>query len=211
MMVPNEEEENKNNNFYNNDAYAYNKLGGELTLKLSNGSMMPVSLSDGATRNFNIVKATKTTYKVNETYSSGTQFRIYLNSKQRGYVYLIGYGSSDKSVNKLYPFANFSDYFNYTNSEIAIPNEDYFIEFDNNPGQDILCVLYSKEKLNINNIVNNAKFGSGDFVSRIKQALSNKMFSGNNISFSKDKISFEATSKSSLAKVVPIFISMNHQ
>ncbi|WP_435414820.1 C1 family peptidase [Polaribacter aestuariivivens] len=206
-----DKEENKNNNFYNNDAYAYNKLGGELTLKLSNGSMMPVSLSDGATRNFNIVKATKTTYKVNETYSSGTQFRIYLNSKQRGYVYLIGYGSSDKSVNKLYPFANFSDYFNYTNSEIAIPNEDYFIEFDNNPGQDILCVLYSKEKLNINNIVNNAKFGSGDFVSRIKQALSNKMFSGNNISFSKDKISFEATSKSSLAKVVPIFISMNHQ
>ena len=39
-------------------------------------------------------------------------------------------GSGDSSVSKLYPFDNFSDYFNYTNSEIALPNEDYFIEFD---------------------------------------------------------------------------------
>ncbi|QTD37905.1 DUF4384 domain-containing protein [Polaribacter batillariae] len=200
-----------NNNNNNNNSYISNNLGGEITLKLSSGNTMPVRLSEGATRNFNIVKATKTTYKVNETYTSGTQFRIYLNSKQRGYVYLIGYGSYDKSVNKLYPFGGFSDYFNYTNSEIAIPNEDYFIEFDNHPGQDILCVLYSKEKLDINNIVSKAKYGSGDFVSRIKQALSYKMFQGNDVTFSKNKISFKATSKSSSAKVVPIFISMNHQ
>ena len=172
---------------------------------------MPIKLADGATRNFNIVKATKTTYNVNKTYTSGTQFRIYLKNKQRGYVYLIGYGSSDKSVNKLYPFGGFSDYFNYTNSEIALPNEDYFIEFDNNPGRDILCVLYSKEKLNINSIISKAKYGSGDFVSRIKKALSYKMFKGTDVKFRKDKIAFDASSKSSYAKVVPIFIEMNHQ
>ncbi len=188
-----------------------NKIGGELTLKLSNGNNMPIKLADGATRNFNIVKAAKSTYKVNNTYKSGTQFRIYLKNKQRGYVYLIGYGSSDKSVNKLYPFGNFSDYFNYTNSEIALPNEDYFIEFDNNPGRDILCVLYSKEKLNINDIISKAKYGSGDFVSRIKKALSYKMFKGTDVTFTKDKIAFNASSKSSSAKVVPIFIEMNHK
>ena len=203
--------DNNNNNNNNNNFFASNKLGGELTLKLSSGNNMPIKLADGATRNFNIVKATKTTYKVNNTYTSGTQFRIYLKSKQRGYVYLIGYGSSDKSVNKLYPFGGFSDFFNYTNSEIAIPNEDYFIEFDNNPGRDILCVLYSKEKLNISDIVSKAKYGSGDFVSRVKKALSYKMFKGSDVSFSSNKISFNATSKSSSAKVVPIFIEMNHQ
>ncbi|QNM86220.1 DUF4384 domain-containing protein [Polaribacter pectinis] len=203
--------DNNSNDIKNNNTYAYNKLGGELTLKLSNGSNMPISLADEATRNFNIVKATKTTYKVDKSYTSGTQFRIYLKNKQRGYVYLIGYGSSDKSVNKLYPFANFSDYFNYTNSEIALPNEDYFIEFDNKPGRDILCVLYSKEKLDINSIISKAKYGSGDFVSRVKQALSYKMFKGSDITFSKNEISFNATSKSSSAKVVPIFIEMNHQ
>ncbi|MEO9571642.1 MAG: C1 family peptidase [Polaribacter sp.] len=202
---------NNNNNNNNNNNITYSKLGGELTLKLSNGNSMPIKLADGATRNFNIVKATKTTYKVNNTYTSGTQFRIYLKSKQRGYVYLIGYGSGDKSVNKLYPFENFSDYFNYTNSEIALPSEDYFIEFDNQPGRDILCVLYSKEKLNINDIVSKARYGSGDFVSRVKKALSYKMFKGTDISFSENKVSFNASSKNSSAKVVPIFIEMNHQ
>lgn len=210
-VLVDKENNNFNNNNNNNNNYSSNKLGGEITLKLGNGNQMPVTLSDGATRNFNIVKATKTTYKVDKTYSSGTQFRIYLNSKQRGYVYLIGYGAYDKSVNKLYPFSNFSDFFNYTNSEIAIPNEDYFIEFDNKPGQDILCVLYSKEKLNINDIVDKAKYGNGDFVSRIKQALSYKMFKGKDVSFETNKISFNASSTNTSAKVVPIFISMNHQ
>ncbi len=205
----NNDDGDSNNN--NNNVYASNRLGGELQLRLSSGNNMPIKLADGATRNFNIVKATKTTYKVNKTYTSGTQFRIYLNSKQRGYVYLIGYGGSDKSVNKLYPFANYSDYFNYVNSEIAIPNEDYFIEFDNNPGKDILCVLYSKEKLNINDIVSKVRNGYGDFVSKMKKALSYKMFKGSEVKFSNDKISFNATSKNSSAKVVPIFIEMNHQ
>lgn len=211
VLVDRDINNNNTNNNNNNNTYSSNKLCGEITLKLSNGNDMPVKLAEDATRNFNIVKATKTTYKVNNTYTSGTQFRIYLKSKQRGYVYLIGYGSSDKSVNKLYPFGSYSDYFNYTNSEIAIPNEDYFIEFDNNPGRDILCVLYSKEKLNINDIVNKAKYGSGDFVSRVKKALSYKMFKGSSVSFNSNKISFNASSNSSSSKVVPIFIEMNHK
>ncbi|WP_339661421.1 C1 family peptidase [uncultured Polaribacter sp.] len=202
---------NNNNNNNNNNIIASNILGGELTLKLGDGTNMPTSLSEGATRNFNIVKATKTTYKVDKSYSSGTQFRIYLNSKQKGYVYLIGYGSSDKSVHKLYPFDNFSDYFSYTNSEIALPNEDYFIEFDNNPGRDILCVLYSKEKLDIDAIVAKSKNGNGDFVSNIKEVLSTKMYSGSDVTFSKNKIEFSASSTNNASKVVPIFIEMNHQ
>ena len=208
VNVNNNNTNNNNNN--TNITYNYN-LGGEITLRLANGKNMPVTLSDEATRGFNIVKATKTTYRVNESYNSGTQFRIYLKSKQRGYVYLIGYGGADKSVDLLYPFANFSDFFNYANSEIALPNEDYFIEFDNKPGRDILCVLYSKEKLDINSILSQAKSKSGDFVSQIKQALSYKMYNGSDVKFDKKNIGFTATSTSNSKKVVPIFIEMNHQ
>lgn len=189
----------------------YNALAGEMTLRLSNGRNMFPTLSNNATRNFNIVKASNTTYRIDKSYTSGTQFRIYLKSKQKGYVYLIGYGSGDKSVNKLYPFDNFSDYFNYTDSEIALPNEEYFIEFDSKPGRDILCVLYSKEKLNINSIVSAARNGSGDFVSNVKKALQYKMFKGNNIKFEKNKIAFATKASNRNSKVVPIFIEMNHQ
>ncbi len=189
----------------------YNALAGEMTLRLSNGSNMQPTLSNNASRNFNIVKATGTTYRIDKSYTSGTQFRIYLKSKQKGYVYLIGYGSGDKSVSKLYPFDKFSDYFSYTNSEIALPNEDYFIEFDSKPGRDILCVLYSKEKLDINKVVSTVKNGSGDFVSRVKKALQYKMFIGSDIKFEKNTIAFTTKATSSNAKVVPIFIEMNHQ
>tara|TARA_R110002073_G_scaffold128999_6_gene275257 strand:+ start:18638 stop:20092 length:1455 start_codon:yes stop_codon:yes gene_type:complete len=188
-----------------------NKIAGEITLKLSNGRNMAPTLANQAKRNFNIVKASETTYSIDKSYTSGTQFRIYLKSQQRGYVYLIGYGSADKSVSKLYPFENFSDFFNYSNSEIAIPNEDYYIEFDNKPGRDVLCVLYSKEKLNINSIVSKARYGTGDFVSRIKSALQYKMYKGEDITFESNKIAFKASTSSSSSKVVPIFIEMNHQ
>lgn len=193
------------------DVVTTSSISGEITLRLGNGTDMTPTLSNEAKRGFGIVKSTKTTYSINKVYTSGTQFRIYLKSKQRGYVYLIGYGSADKSVSKLYPFDNYSDFFNYTNSEIAIPSEDYFIEFDNKPGRDILCVLYSKEKLNINSIISKAKYGSGDFVQRIKKALQYKMFKGDDLTFSRNKIAFTAASSSSYAKVVPIFIQMNHQ
>lgn len=193
------------------DVVTTSSISGEITLRLGNGTDMTPTLSNEAKRGFGIVKSTKTTYSINKVYTSGTQFRIYLKSKQRGYVYLIGYGSADKSVSKLYPFDNYSDFFNYTNSEIAIPSEDYFIEFDNKPGRDILCVLYSKEKLNINSIISKAKYGSGDFVQRIKKALQYKMFKGDDLTFSRNKIAFTASSSSSYAKVVPIFIQMNHQ
>jgi len=189
----------------------YNSMAGEMTLRLSSGKNMYPTLSEYASRNFDVVKASKTTYRIDKSYTSGTQFRIYLKSKQKGYVYLIGYGSGDKSVSKLYPFDKFSDYFSYVNSEIALPNEEYFIEFDAKPGRDILCVLYSKEKLNINSIVHTARNGSGDFVSRVKKALQYKMFKGSDIKFERNKIAFSTKSTNSNAKVVPIFIEMNHQ
>ena len=92
-----------------------------------------------------------------------------------------------------------------------MPNEDYFIEFDEKPGRDVLCVLYSKEKLDINKIVSTTRYGSGDFVSRIKKALGSKIYNGSNIKFDSDKIAFATKSSNTNAKVVPIFIEMNHQ
>lgn len=191
-----------------------NTMSGEIKLRLSSGYNMLPSLAKQATRNFTIVKADKpikATYEIKQPYKSGTQFRIYLNSKQRGYVYLIGYGGYDKSVNQLYPFDNYSPFFNYTNSEIAIPNEDYYIEFDNKPGKDILCVLYSRERLDINSIIQKAKTGSGDFVANVKSALRYKMFKGSDITFQRNKIAFSAKSTNKSAKVIPIFIAVNHE
>ena len=48
----------------NNDNNNYNSMAGEMTLRLSNGSNMTPILASNANRNFSIVKASNTTYRI---------------------------------------------------------------------------------------------------------------------------------------------------
>jgi len=185
-------------------------LQGSMTLQLSNGNNMSVRLNPDASRNFNIVSAQKTTYSVPTPYKSGTQFRIRFKSEKPAYIYLIGYGGGDKSVNALYPFDNYSAYFGYSNSEVAIPNEDYFIEMDNVKGKDILCILYSTKPLEINKVVQGITYGSGTFTSRVKTYFKNDMYQSDEVKFNQNKIAFTAKSANKSSNLVPVFISINH-
>ena len=186
-------------------------LQGSMKLQLSNGTTMNPELLPDASRNFNIVSASKSTYKITKPYSSGTQFRIYFNSEQAAYVYLIGYGGSDKSVAQLYPFDNYSAYFGYTKSEVAIPNEEYFIEIDQNPGRDILCILYSTKKLDISSLIYKLQQSNSEFTSAVKTALKPQLYAGKDIQFETNNISFKAISNNANASIVPLFIEVNHK
>ncbi|SDW87549.1 protein of unknown function [Lutibacter oricola] len=186
-------------------------LKGSMRFQLSNGTTMPATLSPDATRNFSIVAATKSTYKLTNSYSSGTQFRLFFNSAKAAYVYLIGYGSSDKSISPIYPFDNYSAYFGYTKSEVAIPSEDYFIEMDQNPGRDILCILYSTKKIDINAVVSKLKQTNGDFTTKVKTILKPYIYEGKDITFENNLIAFTAKSTNSNAAIVPLFIEVNHK
>ena len=184
---------------------------GAMKLQLSNGTLMKATLQPNATRNFNIVAASKSTYKVTESYNSGTQFRIYFESQQAAYIYLIGYGGYDKSINQLYPFDNYSAYFGYSKSEIAIPNENYFIEFDNKPGTDILCILYSAKPLDLNGIFTSLKQMRGEFTSNLKSVLQPYLYAGDDLQLEQHSIAFKATSTNKNASIVPLFIEINHK
>ncbi|MCF6213734.1 MAG: DUF4384 domain-containing protein [Flavobacteriaceae bacterium] len=186
-------------------------LKGSLSLQLSDGSLMPVKLSDEATRNFNIVAAEKTTYSVTKPYGSGTQFRIRFQSEKPAYIYLIGYGSGDKSVNTLYPFDKYSPYFGFNNSEVAIPSEDYFIEIDNVPGRDVLCILYSTKPIDIDKAVESIKYGKGSFTSKVKSYFKTDLYKGEEVKFDKNSIAFKAISANKYSNIVPLFISINHK
>jgi len=186
-------------------------LKGSLILQLSNGDNMPVQLNPNTSRNFNIVAVQKTTYYVAMPYKSGTQFRIRFKSEKPAYIYLIGYGGGDKSVNALYPFDNYSAYFGFSNSEVAIPNEDYFIEIDNVPGKDILCILYSTKPIDIKKTISTIKDGKGNFTTKIKSYFKSDLYQGKEVAFQSNKISFNAKSNSSNSNIVPIFISINHK
>lgn len=186
-------------------------LQGSLTLQLSSGKSMPVKVNADIDRNFNIVSAEKTTYSVSESYETGTQFRIRFKSEKPAYIYLIGYGGGDKSINQLYPFEKYSAYFGFNNSEVAIPNEDYFIEFDNVPGQDILCILFSTKEIDINTAIQSIKNANGGFVSKVKTYFKSELFDAKEVKFNVNDVNFSATSANQSSNLVPIFISINHK
>ena len=172
-----------------------NLLSGSVKLQLSTGEEMGGTLSGGV-------------YKISGEYISGTRYRIYISNNQPAYVYVIG-SDLQNNVSKLFPPNDrISPALLYKSNNIAIPDENWFIEMDNTTGKDYLCVLYSAEELDINAVISKIRNGYGTFYERVLVALGGKNASSNDISVSNNAISFSALTTKT---VVPVIAEMVHK
>lgn len=87
--------------------------------------------------------------------------RMYLKSDQAAYVYMLGTGSVDKSVQILLPLKGMSAALNYIGNEITLPSEEAYLQMDNTIGKDYLILIYAKEKLDIESIRKQIAVNSG--------------------------------------------------
>jgi hypothetical protein len=175
-------------------------LAGSFEVILDNGNSMPVRLNNSTTETVN--------YTASKSYSTGTQFRLSFTNNQPAYVYLISYGTNTQKVSNIFPFDGYSAYLDYSKNEIMIPNEDYWVQMDNQIGTDYLCILFSKEELDIKAIAKQMQRQSGSFDAKLKAALQNKMVENRSINLAKDKISFDA--KLNGKTVIPITLEIKH-
>lgn len=188
-------------------------LNGSFKLVKSDGSTMRAALGNNIKRDFNVVKSddddgSESTYKLTSPQRSGTEFRVYISNEEPAYVYLLGYGTRSGKVAPLYPFQGFSAYLGYKKSNVAIPNEDYYIALDNQTGTDYLCVLYSKNSLDIQSVARRIQSESGSFSDRVKKVLGSQIVMGSNVTFEKYNIEFKA--KSGGRSVVPVILEFEH-
>jgi hypothetical protein len=147
-------------------------------------------------------------YKMVKSYRSGTRFRIYISNNEPAFVYALGTDATGK-IFPLFPYAeNISPALNYKKNDVALPDEDHFIEMDNTVGTDYLCVLYSLDPLDFNQIQQDIESGTGNFISNIKTALGNKMVENQSVKFNQSSISF--TAKSQGKTVVAIVVETKH-
>lgn len=196
-------------------------LSGSIRLALSTGVDMPVTLHV-STRGLKVVTADKpsstqpvgpqplTIYQTSSAYASGTNFRIYISNNAPAYVYAI---SSDltNAVTKIFPYEDgISAALNYKKNDVAIPDEDHFIQFDNVAGKDFLCVLYSKNELNVNDLIAKIGMQTGTFNERVFGALGNRLADPKNIKFDADKIKFTGSSKDK-QDVVALMVELDHK
>jgi uncharacterized protein YvpB len=188
-------------------------LSGQIRLSLSDGKEMVTNLRVSS-RGLDVVPSESapgplTIYQTAKPYSSGTRFRIYISNNQPAFVYAISTDLSNE-ITKIFPYEEgISAALTDKKNDVAIPDEDHFIEFDNKPGKDFLCVLYSREELDLNKLVQQIGSQSGSFEERIFKVIGEKMVDPKNIQFSKDKIAFNGFSRGK--KIIPMMVELEHQ
>ena len=189
-----------------------NKMEGSFSLILSNGTPMQLEGDEMVFRNFNLVSAEKMTYNILHAYPAGTMFRINFTSSQPAYIYVISTDSKRSPLAQLFPDPdrNISALLDF-NSEVSvsIPDETQYIQMDETQGEDYLCVIYSKEELNINEIRDSLQNSRNkSFVNIVKETLEGKAVDETEVIFEKNRIAFRAASAKHTA--VPIFIKVKH-
>lgn len=173
-------------------------FAGDIELELSTGEKMQPQLQQGSAI---------PVYKLREPYMSRTRYRVYISNNEPAYVYVIG-SDNLNNVSKVFPPAdNISAALTYKSNHIAIPDEKYYIELDDNVGSDYMCVLYSKNELPVNDIVKKIKNASGSFQDKVKSAVSG-LVPKFDITNKSNAISFSARSEKT---VVPVIVEIPHK
>lgn len=177
-----------------------NDLAGSFKLETSDNSEMSA----------NFVKKVGNVgvYQTKQPYFSGTKFRMYITNEQPAFVYALGSDLTTQKVNVIFPFnETVSPALTYKGNSIALPSEKHFVRMDNTIGKDYMCLLYSKEPLDIQDIKNRIANEEGDFAQKVNSVLENDLVNSPN--FQNSKISFSA--KSNNQKIVAMILEVEHK
>lgn len=175
-------------------------FAGKLELRLKTGDeLMQATLQTTEVMN---------TYRLTESYISGTRYRLYITNNEPAYVYVIG-SDLTGDVSKVFPPKNtISAALTYKSNHIAIPDERYYIEMNKTTGTDYMCVLYSMESIDIDAVIAKMKSINGSFYNKLKGALQDKLVPNDDIQYQKNSIDFSAQSKQ---MIVPIIVEIPHR
>jgi hypothetical protein len=147
-------------------------------------------------------------YKMNEAYSSGTRFRLYISNNEPAFVYAFGSDLTDE-IFTIFPHKEgISAALNYASNNVALPDESHWIRMNETTGKDYLCVLYSKEPLDIESIKSQVGQQSGTFAEKVNKALASKLVVAVNTQYSANQIQFKA--KSAGKSVVAVVVETTH-
>lgn len=203
------------------------ELKGDVEFKLNTGDDMHIKKT--TTRNLiveddePVAKEDLVAYTMQETYSSGTKFRFYLNVDKEAYIYAFATDLTGK-VNLILPFADNISTLVGGNSTIAFPSDSKVIKMDENKGRDYLLILYSATALDAKAMVEKMNTMKGALSDKIKAVLGNKLIDKSKIEYTKDKVGFSTKKLSTRnltvedddkptptgGSVVPLMVEIKH-
>lgn len=171
------------------------ELGGSVELKLMDEQDMEID------------KVEPGYYRIGKSYPTGTMFTIEIRNQSPAFIYAF---SSDltEEIFPIFPpsmtsaaFAKASNFF--------IPDELTPIEITGESGTDYLCVLFSKEDLDIGYLTYLISKEQGSFKEKIIKTLDTDLVSPEKVAYRDDKISF--TLPESNESVVMVIVEHDHR
>lgn len=174
-------------------------MSGDMRIVERDGGGTPIVINDPAT--------SLPYYYINEDYPSGKKFRLIINNHEPAWVYIIA-SDKENNVTKLFPYADdISAYLNYSENEIALPDEKHEFELDNTAGIDYFCVLYSQEELDFNRLTENIRRQPGTFYEKLRAALGDKLAKKEDVRYIMNEMGFSAKTD---RPIVPLVVEISH-
>lgn len=170
------------------------QLSGGIELEIVNGG------------NMELIQLRPGYYKIKNSYPSGTLFKIKIINHSTGFLYAFASDLSEEIIG-LFPPAVTSAAFS-KEASFYVPDENTSIKIDETIGTDYLCVLFSKEDLDITGIHNAIKKASGNFENKVITTLSGKLVPQNQIKFETTKADFSVIK--SEKSIVALIIEHEH-
>ncbi len=204
-------------------------LSGSMEFKLNTGEDMPVNRISSRNLVVEEEKSAKedlVAYTMMNSYESGTRFRFYLNIDHEAYIYAFATDLSGK-INKILPFDDLVSTHVGAGTVVAFPSDTKIIKLDDNKGTDYLMILYSKEKLNMDELMATMNAKKGGLSAKIMAALGDKLISKSKINYDSKKVGFsvnvkpgtrnltvendsKTTNEVATGSVVPLMIEIKH-
>lgn len=186
-------------------------LKGYIHFQTNTGQEMPAYQS--STRNLiveedNSISEELVAYKMQDSYPSGTRFRFFITTNTESYIYAFATDLTAK-VNKILPYDDLMSPLIGPNSTVAFPSESKVVRLDDQKGTDYLLILYSREKLDIKEVLKKMSNTSGGLTQKINTALGDRLIAKENIQYNKDGIGF-SVKETIQGDIVPLMVEIQH-
>jgi hypothetical protein len=141
------------------------------------------------------------------SYPSGTIFTANIKNNVPAFIYAFATDLTGE-IFPFFPAPSTSAAINQAAS-FFVPDQNTPLEVDETIGTDYLCILFSKEALNINYIFNNINQISGDFRTKLQGAINKQLIAPSEINFETNRVKFKMPY--SRQSVVAIIIEHDHR
>ncbi len=187
------------------------KLAGSLDFVLTDNTVMPVERTKINSRSIQVEdddQADYSQYKISQIYPGGTAFKIKFTTSAPAYVYIFS-EDNKQVISTIFPYnPTISAAINSNNTTIYLPSETKHARLSMDRGKENICVLYSKEKLDFNGLVDYINSTNKTIYEAVKDKFADKLISLKQVQFSDKAIQFTAPANDN--SIICFFISLEH-